>query len=395
MTALLDSKLYWSLPGPAEFVHRVATRAARGRALLINIPSNIVPGVMQMTVEAIRQAHSTEPIVLDVREGTDLTRDVAKHFGRGLITAKQLAAHEGDATQAVVLRADGDIGQRVCEDFAWQFMQATKECRGNVLMLVCIQLPDQRSDGADGDTHVLTFDGGLTREEMRAYVGIRMIQRGGPGSTSLLREIVTEFAGFDAVFAERLIALDNAQIMSIRDVLGSLAASEQARWRGGNWLCGCSSLAAQEPHVLHDYYIAENGPLLLRQDAASRINRRYWKACLHGLLPWIEERRAKILHVLRNALQRVGPIRLPRGANRFVDAEIEDLEINNIVWLTFDDPKDRGKKVLVPTTEREELAVSVCHATKKVRDAIAHLRAPEVEHVSRLIRDMDQLFHAR
>ena len=147
-------------------------------------------------------------------------------------------------------------------------------------------------------------------------------------------------------------------------------------------------------HALYDKYLSEHGAIEVRDEAVSRIKRRYWKACLKSISPWLEERRKAVVSVFSkqlNAIAAANNGKIPRyvntdkvGNKRYVFVDQADIEYNNIVGMV-----KFGE--ITSTTVDEQCAESICRYTKAVRDEIAHLRAPLPGDVSDLIREMDRL----
>lgn len=389
----LNAGLYWLLPGPRSLIEKIATQITSSRVLVVNLPKTTVPGTREGITRGLQDAHFPHPIRLLIRSGTDIASDVGVHFGEGnrRVTAAELARVHLASASSILLQPDDAKAQALCDAYTVEFMAATGHTEGNVHLATTIHDASHQGDGHQNDIHLITFDGGLTPDEMDAYVSLRMINRPGPGSTRLLRAIISEFAGFDALFAERLMLLDDSQILAIRDHLGLLLGEDHERWRTLSWLTGTRSIVTSQPHLLHDFYLAEHGMAEQKVNAKGRIDRRYWRACLKAVTPWSEERRSEVVKIFLPQLRQIaarhpkGKIAIPQGDfERLVESE--DIEYNNISGMA-----KRG--LLDVKTENERRAVNICRKTKLVRDDIAHLRAPKPELLSELIQAMDGLVH--
>jgi hypothetical protein len=378
---ILDSRLYWSLPGPSGFVHRIAQAMHLSRALIVNTPTVTLPGVEHMIEEGVQQA-MLRPVVITVRETTDIGTAVARHVAREFVLAAQLADVHLPEGIAILLLAADHVARGRCEQYAAEFVEAARHCSGNVVLVAGVSYEGLPEDKRVDRVQIITFDGGLTYDEMQAYVGIQMIGRPGPGSTSLLRALVGEFAGFDVTFAHKLAGLDPANIIGIRDHLSTMAAESLGRWRYGSWLGGSRSYKTAEVHTLHDAYLAEHGSAAQRSEGKARINRRYWRACLKAITPWLEERR---LPVVSTFFDRMGGPRVEvRRGSKVLEVHLEELEFNDIIGLSV-----CGR--LTPRTDREREAYRVCSSAKSVRDELAHLRSPDPAMINELIHRMDDL----
>ncbi len=386
---MIDSRLYWVLPGPKRFVHKVATCIGNSRVLVVNMPSKTLPGTHDGVAQGLRDALVTEQLPLTIRGHMDIAEEIGSHFGDRRITPAHLAGQACPQATAVLLRAEDIKAQQQCERYALQFLEASKRHDGNVRLVTTLHDPKIQSDSSVEGVHAITFDGGLTPDEMDAYVALRMVDRPGPGSTRLLRSIVAEFAGFDAQFAERLTELDDEQLLSIRRALPALLAEDRERWRTLDWLQGSCSVVSTTAHVLHDCYLAQHANEFEKLDAIARIERRFWQACVKVMLPWLEQRRRPVLEVFMPQLRAIaagdedGKLRVPRGDHVF-PLSPEEIELNNVVGMAH-------KKKLSVETDQQGAALTVCKAAKRVRDDIAHTRAPKAQDLRELISTADEL----
>lgn len=389
----IDAQLYWSLPGPRQFVASIASRMQQSRLMAINLPNEAVPGTWDRVRQGLEDGYADEVIDLTIRSGSDVAIDIGHHFQQPRVTAGQLAGITFHKKRVFILKADDADALKKCQQYGYDFMTASSDISGNVRLVISLndaELGDERAE----EIQIISFDGGLSSDEMDAYVGLRMIGRGGPGTTRLLKTIVSEFAGFDVVFAERLMELDDLRLIAVRDQLESIENEQQDRWRSGTWERGCRSRrSAGETHVLHDTYLAKSGSEIVRDSARIRIDQRYWRACVKILTPWMEERRQHVIRFLQNQLElhaakNHGKVSVPRGRDRTRDVDPDELEYNNIVGMA-------NENILCGSSEQESRAIAVCRCVKKVRDDIAHLRSPRSEDVAKMIREMDILLGER
>lgn len=387
----IDAQLYWLMPGPRSFVASVAARLSHSRLIAINMPYVIVPGTWDRIRQGLKDGFVDDVVELAVRSGTDIATDVGFHFGGARLTAQALAAVSITKRRAVLLKAEDAAAHGLCRQYGYDFMKASGYAGGNVRLVISLH-DGVFENESDHSIQIISFDGGLTADEMDAYVGLRMIGRSGPGTTRLTKAIVSEFAGFDAVFAERLMELDESKTLALRDQLEAIESEQPDRWRLGTWEDGArSKLRIGDAHVLHDAYLLRSGTTQQKEAANERINRRYWRACVKVLTPWLEERRREVvmrLHkqIEQHAAHNAGKILVPRGNGRTISIDPEELEYNNIVGMA-------NEGILLPTTQEDARAISVCRTVKRVRDAIAHLRAPDSNDIATMIREMDLLLN--
>lgn len=389
-TCTIAADLYWTLPGPRKFIGRVAESAGLVRLLWVNLPLEPIPGLWEGVKTGLKHAHIDRVVELIIREGTDIAADIGFHLSLRRITAEELISFEAPRRTAVILRAEGAKGHANCDMYSRAFLESVGKGHGNVMLVVSGHEANLVEDVCKGELGVVGFDGGLSPDEMDAYVSIRMLDRSGPGSTRLTRSIVSEFAGFDVEVAEQLMQLDESQLVSVVDHLGALMDEGGARWKDDSWMARTRSTAAPGvTHVLHDYFLSKHGSGEIRDQASKRTSARYWRACVKTLTPWLEERRLKVIGFFASQVNKIaaannGKIPKPIGANRVVMVDPAELEYNNIVGMS-------GAGEIMTATEKEQAALTVCKLAKYVRDDIAHLRMPAVMDVVRLIVEMDRL----
>lgn len=127
-----------------------------------------------------------------------------------------------------------------------------------------------------------------------------------------------------------------------------------------------------------------------QEEAQTAAKKRYWRACVQTLTPWLEERRLQVLDILKQPLDK---LLRPTGGKHIkvlpggkaIEIERNELEYNNIVGMTY------FEGLAIPSDPRSQQALAVCKVAKAVRDDLAHLRAPESQDVLSLISTMDSL----
>jgi hypothetical protein len=345
------------------------------------------------TTDALRralEAADARLVVIEVGAGTDVAMEVGAQLNKASVTGRELASAKEPGGLFVLLKPTEERAAGNCGQYFESFVEALEVANGNVALLV--QVHNEAKEWKErAGMRVVEFDFALPYDEMTAYVGLRMLGRHGPGSTSLLRALVTEYAGFDVVMAERLMSLTASDLLRLPQSLDAILADDPLRWRTPSWLEG--SWSNNERHPLTEWYLAiHDGPQ--QKQAKQDSHRRYWRACIKALTPWLEERRDPVMKVLGRVIDHVyasagGVVTRPIGRGRTVEVKRDELEYNNIVGFANDN--------LLPPLQREDerRAVDVCYRAKAVRDDLAHLRAPSVAEVDNLVAAMDALFPAR
>jgi hypothetical protein len=383
---IAPSSLYWSLPTPSKFLISLTDGVGLPRATAISFPRRMPLG----TTDALRRALEVADarlVVIEVGAGTDVAMEVGAQLNRSSVTGRELASAKEPGGLSILLKPTDERAAGNCGQYFEAFVDALETAQGNITLLV--QAHDEaKAWKSRTGVRVVEYDGALTYDEMTAYVGLRMLGRRGPGSTSLLRALVTEYAGFDVAMAERLMAMTASDLLRLPESLNAILADDPLRWRTPSWLEG--SWSSDERHPLTEWYLAiHDGPQ--QRQSKHDSQRRYWRASVKALTPWLEERRDPVMRVLRRVIDHVyasagGVVTRPIGRGRTVEVKRDELEYNNIVGFAFE-------KVLPPLErEDERRAVDICYRAKAVRDDLAHLRAPSVDEVDSLVAAMDALF---
>ncbi|HUN92525.1 MAG TPA: hypothetical protein VMU33_10735 [Burkholderiaceae bacterium] len=358
---------------------------------MLSFPRHSMPGTWDGVKEGLRRADVRIVVEVAIQDGTDIAYEVGPHVGRELVTPAQLADVTLPDSAAVLMRADGDKARANCEDYFGKFLVALEHATGNVHLFVEMRDDDFARDRSCEEFDVLAFDGALSVDEMAAYVGMRMLGRHGPGSTHLLRALVNEFAGFDARLAERLIAFSDAEILGLPGSLTTVLEEDPLRWRTESWTEGTHATlyGSTVRHPLHEWHLALHAGIQ-QTDALKAAKRRYWRACVRALTPWLEERRTRVLRILKKPIDEVlaangGRFARELANGKTIEVDRDEFDYNNVVGLVY------YHGLRVPEDSASQRAVGVCRIAKIVRDELAHLRAPKLQDILALITTMDAL----
>jgi hypothetical protein len=389
------TEVYWLMPGPRAFGDAVAAAVVEHRWLTIRTPASATPGFASAIEAALHRAHLDNEQSRWVRSADhhEIAALIGTLFGVPALHPAQLA-HMSGTVRTIVLEPKGEHATAACQQYLEAFAEAVLHvARASGQASVIAVLPE--SLGATKapiarPPQQIVFSGALTTQEMQAYVAVRMEERSGPGSTELFRMLITEFAGFDAQLAEELIGFSDEALLLLPTSLSALSAAGDALWRTGRWSAGCYADVGGERrrHVLYELYLSRHGGPD-QCDANEWLKRRYWRACLRSLLPWLEERRSRVIEVLRPALEQhlkgTGgkAVRTTASGHR-IETSINDLEYNQIPALVLNESfRANGA--------RPKLAVDLCFAAKRVRDSMAHMRPPEARYILDLTDLMQRL----
>ena len=387
--------VYWLMTGPRVFSDSVARAIGKHRWLAIHTPTFTMPGFATALERALERAHldNEEARWVKVNEQQEVATLIGTLYQVATFQPLQLAQAQS-TIRTIVLQPTSETAMNQCKQYLQAFAESTAQlqrARGQLsLVAILPETLDAAREPIASTSQEMLFSGALTPHEMQAYVAVRMGDRSGPGQTDLFRMLVTEFAGYDAQLAEELIGFSDEALLELPRSLQWSSSQGDSRWRTGRWSAGCYADIGgkRQRHVLYELYLSQHaGPD--QRDASEWLKRRYWRACLRSLLPWLEERRARVIDVLRapleHHLKRTGGKAIrPTLSGAPVETEIDDLEYNQISGMVLND----GFKV---SGTRLTLAVNVCFAAKRVRDSMAHMRAPEAGKILELNDLMERL----
>lgn len=427
------STLFWMLPGPAAFLDHVTTLLNRSRAVAVHLSERTVLGHQSLIERALSRASfnghdGSRPVQLRVHEASQIDCDIAEHLC-GIAAKRQIGPAalaewhtrrehiEGNqaAPYTVVLRPTGEVAQQAAWAYLCDFAAALPGSSGNtrVILLRVDNEPgwtqaSLKAPTETGHFESASFNGALGPDEMASYLGMRMAMSGLGGTPSdaftfpmkrLARSLIAEFAGFDAHFAEGLMRMTDAEVMSLPDSLGALAGRLRVSdvvWRQTSQALGTfTTIEGRDAvHTLHEWHLATNsGPH--KATAGKELDRKKWRAYLVALMPWFEEVRHAIIGELRGLLTaHLAPtngvkVRVFANSGKEVRIEIGNLECNDINAMTREEPP------LLGSNRRESLVLELCSRVSWVRNEIAHLRAPKLSDVQKLIESLNVLNGSR
>lgn len=383
---LNQTQFFWSLPTPQAFCSAVTDAAWVKRAIIVNRPKDRRSD--HGLREALHYANIPDPLFIDIQDGTNISNTLAPHFGGVVTHASDLTAEKSSHGHAVVLRANSEKSQKHCEKYMMEFIRALPEHDGNIRLILSFEDPEMKETASHEDFTVIVYDGMLRPEEMQAYVSYRMLGRQDFKSTTLIRHLVTEFASFDVGLAEDLIRMTNEEILALPDSLTHLLAAKEEKWAMQSWIRGSASLTCpHETHTLHEWYQAiHTSPL--SDKGRDAVHRRYWRACIKAISPWIEERRHIVVSELQPVLLQLEPsgsFQIPVGnKNEFKSVKIKDLEYNDLQYQ-----KRMAREQNIKLTARQERAFDICEKARIVRNEISHTRMPPLASIQDLVLSLD------
>ena len=390
----LNSSLYWSLPSAMEFAEKIRNATLKYRVIVLSFPEFMCVNPNKTIENELTNAGFNDPVILHIQDGMNISAEVGTHFSTSTMPADSLAHFVCGRPQAVVLHAKGTKAQESCDSYASYFSHAIDKSAGDVTLIIALRSGEYQSDVAKGEFKVIAFDGWINPSEMQAYVYQRMVSYDGPGSTNLYKHLVAEYASFDPSLAERLAQMEPSILLNLPDCLSQIVSEDALRWSKDGWVHGTTCRSSNEAHSLREWYLVTHSP---KQADKNRklLEKRFWRACVKSLTPWLEERRLLVIDVLKKPIDRIetksgekNKIEKKLG-DKYVLVSRDELEFNDLVFRSYGEQFRESS-----LTDKEMLAVNICRMAKKVRDDLSHLRKPDVECVANLISSMDQLLPA-
>jgi hypothetical protein len=391
----IATELYWSLPTPKATIDAICAQILANSWVVLRLPAVTIAGLHTAVSGALDRVHLERQRTrwLKIDDGMSIPIEIGAALARTVVTPQELA-RATNPVRAIVLEAKSRSAVEECEKYVGAYAEEMNGVARESPKLIAL-LPEPadatREPRTRGPQEII-FSGALAVEEIGAYVSVRMIDRSGPAETGLLRGLVSEFAGFDALLAEELMDLPDDQLLGLPASLEIMAARSDACWGSGRWsqLCYAQVNGRKVRHVLHEIYLSRHpGPE--QHDAVESLKRRYWRACARSLLPWLEERRARVIALLRSTLEEHlkpfgGKVVRTTPSGRRIETPIEEIEYNQIPGIIHND----GFRA--PNDMKGRWAVDVCFAAKPVRDDIAHMRPPRAQAILDLTEKMQKLF---
>lgn len=381
---LSHTQLFWSLPTPLAFCQSITDAVLEKRAILVNQPigASLEFGIQ----EGLRNANIVNPLILVIEDGTNISNTLAPHFEGQVMHASDLAAVCLPQPIAVILRPNSKRAQAHCEKYMTEFVDELDGTTGKVRLILPMHDAGIVSNIFNEHFAAIVYDRALKAEEMQSYVSYCMLGKEDCGSTTLARQLVTNFASYDVELADRLVQMPLEEILNLPHTLTKLIAEEETRWSSQDWLRGSTSLTAPaELHPLREWYLASHASPLTAI-GKSAAEKRYWRACLTAIIPWMEERRLVVLNELRPILQQLEPSGQfeKKVGDSIVIVQRDELEFNDLCYQ-----HRRAKAQQMNFKARQADAFNLCFLAKKVRDELAHCRKPALDMLNNLIVAMD------
>lgn len=322
--------LWWTLPGPLSFIEAVADDIREGKSVFLCLPEH-TSGRLATQLERVFEGDfgwlpaNVEAGVAPIDFLYELTAPEADPAG--LRNPANLAREAGFSSKILWLE-DIQVGDWP----AWTrfFAEYERVCRSvpearRSYFVVRMFGPNAILPLPDGvGLSVRRWDGWLRRQDLWVYSSTCVREKGSGLETDLVVALVSVLGGWDPALCDHLTNFELVDLLRPADLLRDFAIARGWRlnthslddeaWGRGLWQ---TYLGNKVPHTCYAAFL--NG--------SRYLDRLIWRAEIGVLMPYIEEKRQKLIDQYR------GHFRLPHYTKTGVIEDVYDLEIGMIEWM--------------------------------------------------------------
>jgi hypothetical protein len=356
---------WWQLPGPSQFLQRVAQDLSGGKNVLLALPALVPEGLRDALAGQVSRNDLLTWREVPAGLGDDSLAKLVErlheqfappeHPGEVLSAATLAAAPAFPGTVVWVEGMEGRVWP-VWRDFLGQYQHA---CNGRAEWsrgLFCLPLSGPLAAEAVPDV-------ALTVRRWRGVVGpldlsldLARLMDGRPENPLHRRlrvALALELAGPDAALARELARLDLLTLIEPQETLARVAV--RRGWNG-------DGKPAWENGMVDDFDGAEwvHAAVQAQRGDTAAVRRRVWRAEVGVLYPFLEEQRLRLIPQVRPYL------RLPVETSYGTVRDASDLELGQLVYFL------QGRKVPQPLWR-------VLTRLRDMRHELAHLRPVPAE----------------
>ncbi len=383
----VDPRFYWNMPSAKSFLDQVATELGSRSACVIDlaamVPVNFVTTAVAERCEQVKLGNSA---FFELDGQNSPLSCLSAYYGIAHLSISHFnSANElKDVVVFFVARSQATL------------LQAVSFC--NVLygtlqdhcpLRVVIINAGQEHHVVDHRYREFPFNCSLKSQEVRAYLLMRSSEVEIHDPSGAYKEMIVELARFDPGFVELLLQYDSKELLcNTRGVLKKISSVDSYKCQRANFHMGMlSTIDAKERHILHDFYLSENGQELEKLGSTHAITGLIWKALLTSLLPWMDFHRIDILAVFNEDLAKLvdsnGQVLVGNPEVFEERRELFNLEINHLAGLI------RSGQIAAPAVGTLKFrAAGLVDTMKNVRNELAHKRIPHPDHVRNLLANL-------
>jgi hypothetical protein len=368
---------WWSLPGPARLLRRVATDLAAAETGVLGLAFPVPKPVhwLEALIDCLNDQVAATPVVIDVSAGL-----------RGRSPVRMLAAQAGLETSGLRLISQFiDEPSLIDSVFVVHGVQPADWRQWSVFLRgFCAER--RRKQSLSAPAIVLIVPPGMPADDVRASLGAQPVRwlgamsridtmlyvervAGHPGNDLISRvalDTMVEFAGWDREMARALAGLSVEQQL---DPVPLLQIHANALRCPPCWENALVDHWDGYPHVSTSALVAAGD--------ADALRVRLWNARVRSLFPFINTVRLAFIAKYRKSLEAALPITKQFNDRLRTYARAFELELYDIRHILGD---------LVPEIERRLL--SDCHS---LRTAMAHADPGDTQRIIRVSRAWDRI----
>lgn len=355
------NRLWWQLPGPAQFVLTIAQDLQDGKNVLILLPRHMPRGISSAIRSSLNIHH--EAAWYSLRPGKALPLDFLWSYfyndlnRKALPTASLLANSENLQEKIIWLDGIESAEWGAWEEFLSDYGQACQHTmlgRPPIFCVPLIGVPASTSMLSEPFWSQYLWRGVVGSVDMLLFTSSMLQER----SWSVLQKqvataVISKLSLWDPEVCHRLATADLQDVLNPLALLKEVAA--ERKWsadpyRNSSWHEGMVDMV--------DKKWMTHSSILAVEASQKEIDRRIWNAELSILLPIVEEGRQVIIQQYRDSL------RIPYQTNRHQTvSDLYDLEINHIRTQI-----KRGIATLDVQTQR------LTHELTEIRNRLSHLK---------------------
>jgi len=380
----VDPRFYWNMPSAKAFLDQVATELGSKSVCVIDlaamVPVNFVTTAVADRCEQVKLGNSA---FFELDGQNSPLSCLSAYYGISHLSISHFnSANElKDVVVFFIAKSQSTL------------LQAVNFC--NVLygtlqdhcpLRVVIINAGKEHHVVDHRYREFPFNCSLKRQEVRAYLLMRSSETEIHDPSGAYKEMIVELSRFDPGFVEQLLQYDSKELLcNARGVLKKISSVDSYKCQRANVHMGMlSTIDSKERHILHDFYLSENGQELQQLEATLAIKNLIWKALLTSLLPWMEFHRIDILAVFRDDLSKLadgdGKVLVGNPESYEERRELFNLEINHLAGLL------RSKQIAPPAVGTLKFrAAGLVDTMKNIRNELAHQGIPHPDHVKSLL----------
>lgn len=361
------SRLFWQLPGPAQFLERIGRSMRDGRNVLIVLPRH-GPQRMRYVIAdlvASNDFHAWLPINAAEDDDPEFTpvELVARQCiaGARIHSAKELSEHEDFRNQIVWVDGIPPSRWRQWRDFIEEYGQHCRARPEHERALFCMLAPAdhlREMPREDVVCAIHVWRGIVSRLDMTLFFAHLLAERAMPPMHAKLWNAVgVELAGTDAELAARLANADFPSVLQPKKLL--LQFAHERGWMPVGDDAPASWAFGDEDHF-DGAALVHSARIVVRKDWRTEIESRIWRGQVGVLFPFIEERRIELLPSLGRFL------RVPYDTHFGTIRDVREFELPHLLHQAR---KGRADKRTVQLLER----------LTEIRNRLAHLEAVPYE----------------